>query len=79
MKLSHLLCVLTALVPLLTLWRVRPVKKQQQPPLVLDGYDVLVVGAGLSGAVLAERHVSLGMPIASAVAACALAVAELWM
>jgi len=79
MKLSHLLCVLTMLVPLLTLWRVSPVQKPQQPPLVLDGYDVLVVGAGLSGAVLAERHVSLGMSIASAVAACALAVAKLWM
>ena len=67
MKLSHLLCVLTALVPLLTLWRVRPVQKQPQPPLVLDGYDVLVVGAGLSGAVLAERHISLGLSVACSV------------
>ena len=67
MKLSYVLCVLA------TLWHVSPA--QEQPPLVLDAYDVLVVGAGLSGAVLAERHVSLGMSIASAVAACALAVA----
>ena len=63
MKLSYVLCVLA------TLWHVSPA--QEQPPLVLDAYDVLVVGAGLSGAVLAERHISLGLSVACSVFVCA--------
>ena len=67
MKLSYVLCVLTTLIPPLALWHVSPAQKQRQPPLVLDAYDVLVVGAGLSGAVLAERHISLGLSVACSV------------